>query len=490
MAENVPLDPLIQEWLSGEFRQKLFGEAIAKTEPVVARCSQFTGPAMSRRINSWGRIIKNGLLNLSVRSRHEKTILCDSYFEWNRTTALKMGFEKTQWPVRHISRPDPKLRGVLEEKFNRLFAQPAVMIAETVAELFQIEIAPEPLTEIFARLCKIAVPLSLCEEYAGYMGQVRPVYSSPKIKGVITGVGYYTSEHLLYGICIARERGIPVIGSQHGGGTYGAFQCQSGLAEVEGMLPDYFLSWGMAAWDKAYVPQPHTRLVKAPSLKLKRCRDLADQKASGRSYVLYMTNFNHSFSPHFGISYIHIELAARHAELSGRLINALEAEPKVIFKCSHEDSHLDTLAVRKRFINHPNIEYYGPQDKAINLYNDAKLVIFDHLHTGFLEAMASNYPSMGWVEKPISYAYQEAFEEHLLEMRKVGIISYSVEEFLQNYRNIIGDVDAWWQDERLQKVVADFVAAYAYVGDDPVRELQETIADCIDNHKMHENQAR
>lgn len=91
---------------------------------------------------------------------------------------------------------------------------------------------------------------------------------------------------------------------------------------------------------------------------------------------------------------------------------------------------------------------------------DYRIVVLDHLGTGFLESMALNIPTMAFVD-PRSFPVDKSSESIFEELRKVGILHLSPQHASAHYMSIFDNVEAWWHSTAVQHVVELFSRQYA-----------------------------
>lgn len=104
-----------------------------------------------------------------------------------------------------------------------------------------------------------------------------------------------------------------------------------------------------------------------------------------------------------------------------------------------------------KFDNHAN--YY----KQIQ---DAKIVIFDHMHTGYLETLSMNIPTVIIIPQNI-YHFRESAKPYIQLLKDVNILFENPIEAAEFVEIVYGNVASWWQSDNVQRVREEFCYQYA-----------------------------
>ena len=99
--------------------------------------------------------------------------------------------------------------------------------------------------------------------------------------------------------------------------------------------------------------------------------------------------------------------------------------------------------------------------RLVSWMQKAKLVIIDHPHTAFLEALIINVPCIFYWDHEVYLMCPEA-EEYFELLRDVGILFKDPLSAAEKVREIFNDPMAWWLNDNIQKARLKFCNRYAY----------------------------
>jgi putative transferase (TIGR04331 family) len=102
-------------------------------------------------------------------------------------------------------------------------------------------------------------------------------------------------------------------------------------------------------------------------------------------------------------------------------------------------------------------------DNKTNYYkqiSNARLNIFDHMHTGYLETLSMNIPTVIIIPKNIYY-FRDSAKPYIQKLKDVNILFDNPLEASNFVDEIYDDIDSWWLSDEVQKVREEFCYNYA-----------------------------
>jgi putative transferase (TIGR04331 family) len=102
-------------------------------------------------------------------------------------------------------------------------------------------------------------------------------------------------------------------------------------------------------------------------------------------------------------------------------------------------------------------------DNKTNYYKQiksARLVVFDHMHTGYLETLSMNIPTVIIIPKNIYY-FRDSAKEYIKMLKDVKILFEDPIEASKFVDNIYDDINTWWLSKDVQDAKEKFCYNYA-----------------------------
>lgn len=231
---------------------------------------------------------------------------------------------------------------------------------------------------------------------------------------------------------------IKLLYKQHGGG-YG-LELLLTSEKIERDISDYYYTQGWSDSNK-------TVAISNKQFKLKRNNSLnINFIMTGMPRYIYRFNF---------------------AEDSSKMLNYIENSKQFLSKLKHIDSLTIRMYmqdyqwnIKDRLLEiNKNLKF----DNQTNYYKqitNAKLNIFDHMHTGYLETLSMNIPTVIIIPKNIYY-FRTSAESYIQKLKDINILfddSLKASKFVDE---IYDDIENWWLSDEVQKVREDFCHNYA-----------------------------
>lgn len=292
------------------------------------------------------------------------------------------------------------------------------------------------------------MPKCFVEGYGHVSSEAQNAYPGAP-KAIFSSNAWYFDETFKQWAAESAEKGVPLIGTPHGG-SYG------GLANMpsenhETAIVDRYYSWG---WERAgcaaeVVPFPANRLVGRKKIGASNLKTgvLWVTTTSSRYLLTYeLTTF-----PAFFHEYIFWQ--ERFAKtLHQKIIPAVRLRPH------REDGGWDIVQRLNACMPSLMIETWDVpfQESLAN----CRLYVCDHFSTTFAEALAANKPTILFWSPQVNELRPEAQLYYDL-LRKNDILFDTPESAAEAVNQIYGDVETWWNDPGRQNAVEAFCERFA-----------------------------
>lgn len=311
-----------------------------------------------------------------------------------------------------------------------------------------IKDASDRFQQLLYKVVPYAIPMCYVENYKSYKNNIENV---DYMKVIGSSVGWYVNEDFKFFAAEAITRGVELVDFQHGGG-YG-FNL-SIPHETLSLEKDTFYTWG---WNSRDIYK--TKLL--PSPHLSKLKDVYSMKCNkilfiGTGMPTYHYLFNTGLMPE-------------------DMIKCLEN--KILFLQNLSDETKNKILYRP----YPYIEYgwgeieivkricptaqFIPKGKLINYIKKVKLVVIDHPHTSFLEALTINAPCIFYWDHDVYLMRPEA-EEYFTLLRKAGILYRCPLDAAKKVNEIFFHPKDWWLSQEVQDARLKFCEHFAYARKD------------------------
>jgi putative transferase (TIGR04331 family) len=247
------------------------------------------------------------------------------------------------------------------------------------------------------------------------------------------------------------EKGVKLVGAQHGGGSHGT-TVDSSVEEHELAITDYYYSWG---WERT---QKKATIIPGFSVKLSsRNMNPAPSSVTCRK-ILFVANGWGRYLYRFN--------KLTNYDIPDYLIwqqRFFSALPKnifqhVVFRMPANDFGWDnepilTIAFPELTIEHPS------QKAFMSSLEETKLFLCDHLGTTYLEALHLNKPTILYWDAD-SYNIRPEAKKYFEMLREVGILFNNPEEAALATATAYNDIEKWWNDYKRQESRRQFCAQF------------------------------
>lgn len=116
--------------------------------------------------------------------------------------------------------------------------------------------------------------------------------------------------------------------------------------------------------------------------------------------------------------------------------------------------------------NHADITFLSPKivfverGRAVDWMQKAKMVVIDHPHTGFLEALTINVPSVFFWSNT-TYKMKEEAKPYFDLLREAGIVFDNPWDAARKVKNVFYNCKEWWESKKIQEVRKKFCNQFA-----------------------------
>jgi len=258
-----------------------------------------------------------------------------------------------------------------------------------------------------------------------------------------------------------QARGSTLVGSQHGG-NYGALRCMPS-EDHEAAILDRYYTWG---WERTGTA---ARVKPMPAPKLAgRERRQADNRKEGVLWVSTML-------PRYLVQYPWLpadftEYLSWQARFAAALPQPVAAATRL--RPHREDNGWDLVDRLRDQVPGLRIESWDiPFQDSVR---DCRLYVCDHLSTTFIEALATNTPTLLFWDPRANVIRPDAREYYDL-LRSHGVLFDTPEAAAEAVNSIYSDVEAWWNEPGRQRAVARFCQRFARTAPDAIPLWREEL---------------
>jgi len=312
---------------------------------------------------------------------------------------------------------------------------------------------PDPFRTLLCSLIPKALPVSFIEAYHAYKASIqKEMCKNPKTIGSVTG--WYFNERFNFFAAEAVVKGAQLVNLQHGGG-YGL-----SLSIPEERIcseMNVFFSWG---WTKSgannIIPLPSPYLS---SLKNSHVKKSDEAIFVGTAIPPYVYRFDSGFFS---------EDIQEYFINKKKFILSLTSEirEKILYRPFPAKYGWEEKAFLNRIF--PGVRYIE-KGKLTGYMQKAKLAVFDHPHTSYIEALTINLPTILYWSHNIFLMRPEA-EEFFELMRLAGILHRNPADAAKKVNEIFEDPFLWWQQPYVQDARKKFCERFALARKDWANE--------------------
>lgn len=295
-----------------------------------------------------------------------------------------------------------------------------------------------------------ALPMCYIENYDFYQKTVHRKRGIESVKIVGSAVSWWFREKFKFFAAEAVSKGAKFIEFQHGGGFGFSLAIPSERLSLE---KDVFYSWGWSLEGNSKIkPLPNPYLS---GLKNNHLQRLDTVLLVSAFMPRYHYRFHSNLFPEDIAKYFldkRLFLSKLNKDIRGRLLY------RPYF---YDYGWKEEISLKGVF---PDIKFM-PKGRLVDWMKKVKLVVIDHPHTSFLEALTINVPSIFYWDHSVCLMRDDA-EEYFDSLRKAGILYKNPENAAEKVNEVCSDPMKWWLSRDIQQVRQDFCNRYAYTSKD------------------------
>ena len=390
-------------------------------------------PAVYRKKYGWRGKIPNRIYK-SLNFISNGTIILSDMYHLNHSDSLlldiKTGFKTIKFI--DISHLDNKLA------YHRYHS-------DDLRNSIKLKDTSDDFLSLLLKVLPEAIPRCYIENYKDYRASIQNFKNLETAKVIGSATGWIFNEGFKFLAAEASERGASLIDFQHGGG-YGVSLAEP--MEKTSMEKDVFFTWG---WKTAKTKQTKP----LPSAHLSRLINSHSQKLDKALYVetelpKYFVRFHTGLMPDDMPKYFVDKLS---------FFQALPDEilPKILYRPYYEYGWGSKKLFKKEF---PDVKFVS-KNKLTHWMQKVRLVIIDHPHTSFIEALTINVPSVFFWDHEVYLMRPEA-EKYFDLLRKAGILYKTPKEAANKVVEIFESPDNWWNSKDVAEARKIFLEEFGY----------------------------
>jgi len=292
-----------------------------------------------------------------------------------------------------------------------------------------------------------ALPMCYMENYKFYKTSIDNISNTSSIRVVGSSVGWLFNERFKFFAAEVNSNEPKLnLEFQHGGG-YGI--SLSSPVQLLALERDIFYTWGWhSRKDDKFKPLPSPRLSRLKNTYSPRLdKVLFISTATPRYlYRLHTTILADDMPKYFEDKRIFFQA------LPGEIKNKLLYRP---YPCDYGWKEIEIV---KKIC--PNAKFLL-KGKLSKWMQKVKLAVIDHPHTSFIEALATNVPTILYWDHQ-AYLIKADSEKYFELLREAGIVYNNPKEAAQKAVEVFSNPLDWWSSEKIQKARNAFLEQIGY----------------------------
>lgn len=315
---------------------------------------------------------------------------------------------------------------------------------------------------LLGKIIKEQIPLIYVEGYAQMNERSLNAYPE-KPKVIFTANAYNSNEAFKFWVAYHVDRGVKLVGTQHGG-HYGT-GLWSSTEKHEVQIDDLYYTWG---W-KSDIYKNTKPLAVA---KLNKAKRVMRPKNDGRILLVLST------MPRYSYHMYSVPVAASgtlsYFNDQYRFVRALSKENQklLLVRLYHQDYGWSQM--ERWNSEFPEIECYQGSRSMLDQLRESRLFVCTYNATTYLETFAANFPTvMFW--NPDHWELNPSAQPYFDELRRVGIFHDTPEFAAAKVNEIFHDPASWWNQPEIQRAKDEFCFQFARISDNWLVEWKEEL---------------
>ncbi|MBM3249754.1 MAG: hypothetical protein FJZ09_02775 [Candidatus Omnitrophica bacterium] len=321
-------------------------------------------------------------------------------------------------------------------------------------EKLTLEGGSDRFRELLYKVLPYAIPMCYVEDYDSYHGSVK---NSRKVKAVGSAGDWYFNERFKFFAAESAVNGAKLLDFQHGGGYGVSFSIPHEKLCLE---KDAFFTWGWKDKEGRAKPLPVPYLSK---VRDKHSCSLENLLFVSTSLPKYQYRFEACMQPEDMFGYLG-NMKSFFRSLRKEIVK------ETLFRPNIEGGWNVVPTIKE---GHPDLTVVTG-GRLVEWMKKAKLVVADHAHTSFLEALVINVPSVFYWDHDVYLMRPEA-EDYFELLRKAGILHRSPESAAKKVNEIWHDSAGWWKQPGIQDARNKFCQRFALTSENWLNEWTKAL---------------
>jgi len=312
---------------------------------------------------------------------------------------------------------------------------------------------------LLGKIIKEQIPLIYVEGYA-QMNECSLNAYPEKPKVIFTANAYNSNEAFKFWAAYHVDRGVKLVGTQHGG-HYGT-GLWSSTEKHEVQIDDLYYTWG---WKSDI----YKNIKPLAAAKLHKVKNIRPQK-DGRILLVLST------MPRYSYHMYSVPVAASgtlsYFNDQYKFARALSKKNQrmLLVRLYHQD--YDWSQMERWNSELPEIECYQGSKSMLDQLRESRLFVCTYNATTYLETFAANFPTvMFW--NPDHWELNPSAQPCFDELRRIGIFHDTPESAAALVNEISNDPASWWNQPEIQKAKDQFCFQFARMSDNWRDEWKE-----------------
>ena len=295
------------------------------------------------------------------------------------------------------------------------------------------------LSGLLRALLPLHLPVVFLEGFAGYRRAVMDLpVARPKV--VYSANALYNNMIFKFLVAEWRQKGTKLLYHQHGGG-YGIDRIHA-YEDFEIRVSDRYYTWGWRR-EESHVEPLGTPLPYAP----RRIRKWLLLCCNEYPRVVYRLQY-YPLPGRVNVLY----------QQTCEFLAALPDRNNVLVRPYPHDYGWGGPEMMQEAA--PEAAFDDCQVSPFVRFAESRLVVFNHLGTGWLETLALNIPTVCFFD-PDAYAFRESAQPYVDALEQVGILHRSGIEAASFVAWLGGSPERWWNEPNVQEIRKNFVDNFA-----------------------------
>jgi len=295
-----------------------------------------------------------------------------------------------------------------------------------------------------------AIPICYMENYNFYKSCITNINDTESVKIIGSVFGWIFDDEFKFFAAEELVKGARLFDFQHGGNYGFSLSCPMETLSLE---KDIFYTWGWYSKSNNTKPLPSPHLSK-----------IKDKHSPRLNKILFVNSSILRYHYRFHTLLLPDDMSKYFEDKRTFFQNLTEeVRSKVLWRPSiHEYEWGGEAAVVREVC--PNVNYVR-KGSLVDWMKKTKLVVIDHPHTSFLEALAINVPCILYWDHEINLMRPEA-ERYFELLRNARVLFEDPVSAAKRLNEVFDDAICWWRSEEVQQARREFCEHFGYARKD------------------------